>query len=220
VTLAPLKLPARRDARLPATYEAAKAAIARCEELDECKEWADKAAALASYAKQAGDKELETRAARIRARAYKRCGELLREYPEHPGGRPGKLVEAAPQVSRSQAARDAGLSRDQKVTALRVDNVPDDEFEEAVEAEKPATVTQLAERGKRAAVVDLKGRDPKDFQLAIKAFGHLERLAEFVASADPAACARGQLPPRRADMAQLAREIEPWLRRLIKECSK
>jgi len=37
-------------AQLPRTYEAAKRALSECSEVDECKDWADKAAALASYA--------------------------------------------------------------------------------------------------------------------------------------------------------------------------
>jgi hypothetical protein len=39
------------SARLPATYEQAKLALASCERIDECWEWANKAEALASYAK-------------------------------------------------------------------------------------------------------------------------------------------------------------------------
>ncbi len=46
-------LPIIPDARLPRTYEAAKAALSECQQVDECKDWADKAAALASYARQA-----------------------------------------------------------------------------------------------------------------------------------------------------------------------
>src|SRR4029453_19184853 len=53
------------------------------------------------------------------ARAIRRCGELLRAIEPSTGGRPEKLGGAPPQVSRSQAARDAGLSRDQKRTPLR-----------------------------------------------------------------------------------------------------
>ena len=48
-----MSLPSVNGARLPRTYEAARAALAECQQLDECKDWADKAAALASYAKQA-----------------------------------------------------------------------------------------------------------------------------------------------------------------------
>lgn len=64
-------------ARLPQTYESAKSALSQCVALDECKSWADKAAALASYAKQANDEELMKMATRIRDRAIRRAGELL-----------------------------------------------------------------------------------------------------------------------------------------------
>ena len=47
--------------------------------------------------------------------------------------------------TRSEVAKDAGLSERQKVTALRVASVPQPEFEAAVESENPPTVTQLAE---------------------------------------------------------------------------
>jgi len=58
--------------------EAAKTSLAQCARTDECVKWADKAAALASYAKQAGDDSLWKMAVRIRARAIERCGYLLR----------------------------------------------------------------------------------------------------------------------------------------------
>jgi hypothetical protein len=75
-------------ARLPKVYEQAKQALAKCERIDQCKEWADKAAALASYARQAEDVELENNARRIRLKAVRRMGELLREIKPSRGGRP------------------------------------------------------------------------------------------------------------------------------------
>lgn len=133
-------------ARLPQTYESARLALSRCYQIDEVQDWADKAAALASYAKQAEDDELERMATRIRARAIRRAGELLKSIAPSKGGQP---TRGGDPTSRNGAAKSAGLSRDQKVTALRVASVPDDEFEDAVESEKPPTVTALAERGKR-----------------------------------------------------------------------
>src|SRR5262245_25710133 len=74
-------------ARLPKLYKQAKEALAACERVDECAKWADKAAALASYAKQADDPDLENFARRVRARASRRCGELLREFDGRGGDR-------------------------------------------------------------------------------------------------------------------------------------
>ena len=66
-------------AALPERYEAAKTALANCTKIDDCKDWADKAAALASYAHQSKARELENNCRRIRARATRHLGELLRE---------------------------------------------------------------------------------------------------------------------------------------------
>ena len=68
------------SAPLPVAYENAKMAIYQCNELDECKDWSDKAQALASYARQSGDEELEKMSKRIRTRAIRRCGELLKLF--------------------------------------------------------------------------------------------------------------------------------------------
>jgi hypothetical protein len=65
---------AKKANPLPVLYEEAKTAIAKSAKIDECKDWADKAAALRVYAKQSKDKTLEHNAIRIRARAVRRCG--------------------------------------------------------------------------------------------------------------------------------------------------
>ena len=73
------QLPSISNAQLPAAYSVAKKALAECEKIDECKDWADKAAALGSYARQSKDESLFKLATRIQARAIRRCGELLKE---------------------------------------------------------------------------------------------------------------------------------------------
>ena len=78
-----------------------------------------KAAALASYARQVDDETLHRYADRIKARAIRRAGVLLREIAPQPGKRTDlKPNGGAP--TRLQAANGAGLSRDQMNTALRV----------------------------------------------------------------------------------------------------
>ena len=63
----------------PNRSQSARLAIAQCAKVDECKTWADRAEAIASYARQAADETLLKHATRIKARAIQRCGELLRQ---------------------------------------------------------------------------------------------------------------------------------------------
>ena len=108
------------QARLPEAYEAAKLALANCASIDECQDWADKAEALASYAKQADDDTLRRQADRIQARAIRRCGELLKQFDAQ-GKRTDILSDGSDtKLSQRQAAEDAGLSKRQQVTAVRV----------------------------------------------------------------------------------------------------
>lgn len=132
-------------ARLPSTYQAAKAAIRQCASVDECKEWADKAAALASYAKQSQDDQLEQMARRIRARATRRAGEILKQIEPGQGARDPRRGKGDRPPLRTEAASAAGLSRHQQKQAARIANVPDEAFEEMVE--NGATVTEIAQAG-------------------------------------------------------------------------
>ncbi len=134
-------LPSIPDARLPASYEAARMALSECSRIDECQSWADKAEAMASYAKQAKDESLRKLADRIQARAIRRCGELLKQIEPANGANQNIRDGADRKVTRSSAATDAGLSERQKVTALRVASIPDEDFESQVESDSPPTIT-------------------------------------------------------------------------------
>lgn len=167
-------LPSIANAPLPATYEAAKRAVTQCAQLDECKMWANKAEALASYARQANDKELLHLCMRIQARAIDRCGELLHDIEPEKGGRPPKTQEGDHPSLRDQAATAAGLSEHQRKTALRVNSVPREQFEQLIESDNPPTVTQLAELGTKHQEPDtshLEGCDPGDFERATRLIG-------------------------------------------------
>jgi hypothetical protein len=137
-------------AQLPRVYEHAVAALAECDRLDECNEWADKFAALASYARQADDPELENMARRIRARAVRRMGQLLREYDGRGGDRSKNVTAPNFAPTRRQAARAAGISQTQQVTAGRVANIPLQSFNAYVESPRPPGTALLAQLGKRS----------------------------------------------------------------------
>lgn len=94
---------------------------------------------------------LRKMADRIQARAIRRCGELLGEIPDTNRGRPKLIPDGTDRnITRTEAATDAGLSERQKVTALRVANVPAQEFEKAVESEAPPTGTRGSKSGAAA----------------------------------------------------------------------
>jgi hypothetical protein len=75
-------------------YDAARKAIAAAHRVDEAKKIRDKAEAVRTYAKLAGDLDMQNMAAEIRIRAERRAGQLLLEMEKNPGrrgaGRPRK----------------------------------------------------------------------------------------------------------------------------------
>ena len=213
-------LPSIANATLPSMYTKAKEALAECERIDECKTWADKAAALASYAKQADDDTLHKTAVRIRARAIRRCGELLKDFDARPQNPQKQSHANGTLLSQRQAAADAGLSKRQQVTAVNVARVPEEQFEAAIESEKPPTITALADQGKKAQpkahAFDLQGRDPEDFKRSTEGQSHLEALTDYARRIQAETLVKGTLPHEYPEMrAQLA-ILLPWLKQLEK----
>ena len=92
-------------------YDQARHALAQCERIDEAKDWANKASALAAYAKQANDPELEASARRIRARAFRRMGEISRELETGSGSHLPNVP--APGSLKREVLSDAGISTSQ-----------------------------------------------------------------------------------------------------------
>lgn len=208
-----MNLPDIQGARLPAVYEAASQALAECSRIDECQEWADKALALASYARQARDESLRKMAERIQARAIRRCGELLKQIPAANGTRTD-LAPSKGALTRSDAAHDAGLTLHQHRTAIRVANVPEREFVRQVESDNPPTVTELAEQGKKP-LINLGNTTPADFKLATAAIATLRRFAEFAATTDPHRVAAGVQPSEAARVRENVAAIDAWLDQFI-----
>lgn len=62
-------------------------------------------------------------------------------------------------LSRRKVAKDAGLTKDQQVQAVRVARVPEDQFNEQVESDTPPTVTSLAAVGTKKRQQFLPARE-------------------------------------------------------------
>lgn len=211
-------LPATQGAPVLVKYEAARQALTECSRVDECKSWSDKAAALAAYARQAKDSTLHNLALRIQQRAQRRMGELLKQIPEQRGGDRGGPTGGHPPVgeTRTQAAKEAGLSEHQRKTALRIASVPAQAFEAAIESEHPPTVTEMAMRGiatREFTRVPDPDVPPADPALVARAQRWLSEFAAFCGVHDPAAIAAGC---RDGDMARGHVEtIDLWLDRFV-----
>jgi hypothetical protein len=94
-------------------YEQARTALAECARIDEASEIRDKAAALAAYARQRDDRDLEVWVREIHLRACVRIGELSRDIEgvERRRGEHGRLLPTdGNQVTKAQALAEAGLS--------------------------------------------------------------------------------------------------------------
>jgi hypothetical protein len=140
--------------------------------------------ALASYARQAHDETMLKLAMRIQARAMQRVGELLKEIEPSRGANQNIGAGARPKVTRTQAATDTGLSAHQRKTALRVAGIPPDEFEAAIESDKPPTETR-------------EGASPQ----LNRARAGAGRSRSQAATAEPSEGARTKLTPRGPDRA-------------------
>lgn len=212
------RLPALASAQLPATYQAAQKALAECSRVDECKDWSDKAQALASYARQAKDSTLHNLALRIQSRAQRRMGELLKSVPRGDEATRYGQAAAVPPVTRGQLAADAGLSERQRKTAQRIASVPQTQFEARVESDKPPTITELAQLGtaprELARVPDLPPEiPPADPAAVARAHRGLREFAAFCATHDPVAIALGG-----GDVDMLRGHVETidgWLDRFV-----
>lgn len=205
------------EAPLPKVYEAAKMALANCEKIDECKDWSDKARALASYARQAEDDGLYKQALRIQARAIRRCGELLQQF-KSVGGRPAETSDAPVTSfpsSQKEAAEQAGMSERQRVTAVRVANVPANDFEKAIEADKPATVTQLADWGRKP--VERPMVHPKFHEANIVLMGHARRLAEFCRTNPASSIAPAVEEYNNRELRSCLAQVRRWMRQIAVE---
>jgi ribosome-binding protein aMBF1 (putative translation factor) len=175
-----MNLPSVSNAALPQNYEKAKAALAECASIDECKDWGDKAAALASYAKQAGDDTLQKYAERVRARAVRREGELWKQLDGRPNNAKKQNDASGNLISQKDMANHLGVSERHVRTAKNIASIPQQDFERQVESDKPPTLSQLAQQGikPRENIVDLHGRDPKEYNRALHYVADFEEAAK------------------------------------------
>ena len=192
---------------MPEAYNRAVIALQECNQIDECKEWADKMSALASYWKQANDETMYKLAKRIHARAYRRAGELLKQFDARPQNAQKQKDGDVPLISQKDVAEQNGMSERQRKTAVRLANVPDDSFNDQVESDNFSTITQLAEQGKRDYLSKPK---PQGFAEAIQVEGAFRDLVNQMEENDPIFIIGGMDEKDISKMKEYIRKIENW----------
>ncbi len=213
-----------KDAKLPVSYERAREALEKCRLVDECKDWADKAAALAAYGRQAKDPTLVKNAMHIQGRALRRAGELQAEVEPKRGANQNIRAPEDPKVlTRKSFAASGGLSPNQAKQALRIAAIPEAEFEAAFEGPTAPSMKALAKQGTKPSpkpsTEHLKGRSPEDFSASIKARGAMRDMAELCGQVSPAAAVRGANEYDLPKMRAWVETIDDWITVIRRELS-
>ena len=123
-------------------------------------------------------------------------------------------------LSKSQMARDAGMSKRRKDQALRLARIPDDVFDAMVDDDNPASIAELERLGtmtKPKPEVDHSKNPAVDALLAADVAIHIRSLLSVTKACDPARAAIGMpdlaAPIVRSQLPELIR----WLRKLNAE---
>lgn len=130
------------DAIVPLVFAEAIRAIAACRSIDEGKYWADKADALAAWAKVYKQDETAIEARRLKAHAFRRMSRLADDLAASVRD-PHKTGRASPHVQLSKA----GLSKSQITKIRQVGSVPEKRFNELVDGSNPPHIGKLAFHG-------------------------------------------------------------------------
>ena len=115
-------------------YDAACRAIAEAATVDEVKFIHDEAAAMAAYARQAKNRDLEAQCVEMRMRATRRIGEMMREQKRtiglSEGGRPKTGLSENPVSVPTLASQ--GIDKNLANQARTLGDIPEDKFEQRV----------------------------------------------------------------------------------------
>lgn len=208
-------LPAKQ-LRLPINYQAAKRALIECEHVDECRDWANRAEAMATYAHLARDEQMEVIAKRVRLRAIARAGELLLEIPNTYRGVHVTFAQGSQPNPHSRAGvgRAAGMRAQDVTQALAIARVPIDVRELLIESANPPPPSRLAAHPARIRPRPVRLNrftpGPCYRELFIHA-GGLCSFASFLKRHPPEQYLRELSPDEASRAVAYLEQIEAWL---------
>ncbi len=97
--------------------------IAKCEKVDEIAKLANQAVAAQAYFRQFQDVENEIGASRIRVRAERKLGDILRAMAEN--GQRRKATDNQHKASSAVQLADLGIPKDRASRAMQLSEVPE-----------------------------------------------------------------------------------------------
>lgn len=163
-------------------YEAAKRQLAQCVDTDEVKGVRNKSIAVAAYAKQAGDRELELNARALRLRAERRLGQLIEVMPKSSGGRPSKTGGKDPPVlTLEQVDIDKDLAKSARAAA----KVDEEIFESFIEEHRASGTVPTLAKLRNGSHVGKNGHDNNEWYTPSK---YIELAREVMGGIDLDPC--------------------------------
>jgi hypothetical protein len=183
-------------------YDSMRAAVEQCRQIDEVAEMRDKATALAAYARQRDDKELDVWMSEIRLRACMRIGELSRELEKARPNQGHGNVTADGSMTKTETLQEAGVSLRTAERYEQLVGPPEQQAEDIVSA---AAENYFA-----------KSRDSNEPATIIKNTSAMYALLE----SDPEPAASGEdeeFPQDEVNRAESARQIINRYQRKMKE---
>lgn len=190
--------------QLPALYVAARAALQACARIDEVKDLQDKHDAIAIYAKQSQNRELQVLARRISLRAERRLGQLLLTIAKASG----PLQQGQ---GRGLKAERAGVKKGQVYRALKFAGIPEAQFEAIVESEDPPHRERLAKTLQTGKALNLA------YGHRMSTVGALRAFVRYWDGHAPEDMARLFSGKNRQDLLVLAGKADDFLTRLRRE---
>lgn len=200
----------RELAKLAPHYDSMRSAIERCTKVDELAKLANQAVAVQAYFRVSQDVENEIGASRIRVRAERKLGELLRRMAAN-----GERTKAGDNQHRSSrrattSLASLGIPRDRAARAMELFDVPENEFEAALAEPRTAQPRRILDERKGKAAITK----------TLNLWGRVRDLGDAISS--------GEVPPLEEwrtnlqpfQLAQLRRSIPvilEYLTRINKE---
>ena len=198
-------------------YDEMCRAIEACHAVDEIKGMRDRAMAVEHYAKQALDHESEHKVIRIRLRAERRMGQLLKEMEKAAGARgtgSNQHRKVRSNDTTPPTLSDLGISKTQSSHWQKLADVPEDKFEKALAdmSAPPSTAGIIRQYGEEPAAPDPPPAPP-GFVKATQTIGAIADFSELCRENKPGFVAEGVLDYEIAELKTNIATVADWLNR-------